>query len=362
MDSVTQFALGACVGVAVLGRKIGPARAALTGGALGTLPDLDVFLAHDDPIESFVRHRGWTHSLFVHAALTPVLGEIVSRFSKALEGERALTWLSVFLCLATHALLDACTIYGTRLFWPFWTEPVSMGSIFIIDPLYTIPLLVATIWAFCSRQWTPRYGRVLTIGLGLSSAYLTWALLAQQFVTGKANDLLASHDVSPDQVIATPTPFNTLLWRVIGIDGDTSFNLYVPVFGRPEKSTLYTYQRNLHIKPCSPDDDRIARVAEFSHGYYRIMVQDGAVSVVDLRMGLSPNYAFRFKLGHLDAGTLVPGPTQRAEGRGNIGEDIDWLLANLSGTVAMRPAEAAARTDLTRYAALAAAPDSSRAC
>lgn len=135
MDSVSQFALGACVGVAVLGRKVGPARAAITGGILGTLPDLDVYLAPEDPINSFVQHRGWTHSLFVHAALTPLLGEAVRYLFKPLRGARAVAWAAVFLCLTTHALLDAVTIYGTRLFWPFWTEPVAAGSIFIIDPL-----------------------------------------------------------------------------------------------------------------------------------------------------------------------------------------------------------------------------------
>ena len=61
MDRVTQFAFGACVGIAVLGRKVGPRRAALTGGILGTFPDLDVFLAPDDPIEAFVQHLSLIH-------------------------------------------------------------------------------------------------------------------------------------------------------------------------------------------------------------------------------------------------------------------------------------------------------------
>ena len=39
MDSLTQLALGAGVGAAVLGRRIGPRRAAAAGAVLGTLPD-----------------------------------------------------------------------------------------------------------------------------------------------------------------------------------------------------------------------------------------------------------------------------------------------------------------------------------
>ncbi len=362
MDSVTQFALGSCIGVAVLGRKIGPRRAALTGGVLGTLPDLDVFLTYDDPIESFVRHRGWSHSLFVHAALTPVLGEIVRRLFVALRDDRLITWLAVFLCLTTHALLDAFTIYGTRLFLPLSAEPVSLGSIFIIDPLYTIPLLLAVGWAAFSPTWTSQCGKALTICLGLSTAYLCWTLLAQQIVTAKANDLLASQNIKSEQLIATPTPFNSLFWQVIGIDGDTSFNLYMPVLGKLENSSLYAYRRNLQIRPCSPDDDRIARVAAFSRGFYRILVQDNEVSVADLRMGLSPHYAFRFVLGRLDAEKYVPAPTLKLEGRGNLREDFDWLFANLSGKNVIRPAEAAAKTEPVQYAAFAKKPGSVRAC
>ena len=43
MDSLTQIVLGAAVGEAVAGRKLG-AKAALWGAIGGTLPDLDVFL------------------------------------------------------------------------------------------------------------------------------------------------------------------------------------------------------------------------------------------------------------------------------------------------------------------------------
>ncbi|MDG2203904.1 MAG: metal-dependent hydrolase, partial [Alphaproteobacteria bacterium] len=80
MDSLTQATLGACVGVTMMGRKIGPRRAALTGAVLGTLPDLDVFLAPNDPIDAFIKHRGWSHSLLVQAALTPLIGEGLRHF------------------------------------------------------------------------------------------------------------------------------------------------------------------------------------------------------------------------------------------------------------------------------------------
>ena len=135
MDSLTQATLGACVGVTVMGRRIGPRRAALAGAILGTLPDFDVFLVPDDPIDAFVQHRGWSHSLLVHAALTPLIGEGLRQFFSLPRDNRTLTYAVTYLCLSTHALLDAITVYGTKLFWPIWPEPLFVGSIFIIDPL-----------------------------------------------------------------------------------------------------------------------------------------------------------------------------------------------------------------------------------
>ncbi|MBK19914.1 MAG: hydrolase [Rhodospirillaceae bacterium] len=349
MDSVTQFTLGACVGVAVLGRKIGPRRAALTGGILGTLPDLDVYLAPDDPIDSFVEHRGWTHSLFVHAALTPVIGEAIRRLFRSLRDQPFQTYAAVFLCLSTHALLDAITVYGTRLFWPISPEPIALGSIFIIDPLYTLPLLVLMVWAFLVRSVTARLGKAVVICLGLSTAYLGWTAIGQIWMTQRAQDWLASYKISPDQLMAIPTPFNSFHWRVVGIDGDLYFNLYMPMFGGPETATLYTYPRHLDLKPCVDSSGRIAKVEKFSRGFYRVILDGDEVSVADLRMGLTPNYAFRFSLGQLKDGQFTTGPTIRREGRGDVSTDIDWLLANLQGKPVTRLAEAKVLADPKNY-------------
>ena len=47
---------------------------------------------------------------------------------------------------ATHGLLDACTSYGTVLFWPFSNERLTWNNISIVDPLLTIPALILLLW------------------------------------------------------------------------------------------------------------------------------------------------------------------------------------------------------------------------
>ena len=350
MDSVTQFTLGACVGVAVLGRKIGPRKAALTGGVLGTLPDLDVFMAPDDPIDAFVQHRGWTHSLFVHSALTPIFGEGIRRLFKVLREQPVHTYAAVFLCLTTHALLDAMTVYGTRLFWPFLSDPVGVGSVFIIDPIYTVPLLILMVWAFLVGDMTARLKKALVLCLGFSTLYLGWTVIAQYWVTHRANILLAETKIVPEKMLAIPAPFNSFVWRVIGIDGDRYFNLYMPVFGGAGSATIYSHPRNLRFLTCSNISEPIKKVANFSQGYYRIILDGEQISVSDLRMGLTPNYAFKFILGHFKKGELIVKPPIRREGRGDVGKDLNWLMSKLKNQPVIRPAEANAKTDLITYA------------
>ena len=72
MDSITQAVLGAAVGEATLGRRVGH-KAPLWGALLGTLPDLDVLYPFADPVSAFTWHRGPSHSIFVLAALTPLV-------------------------------------------------------------------------------------------------------------------------------------------------------------------------------------------------------------------------------------------------------------------------------------------------
>ena len=79
MDSLSQFALGAAVGVAVMGRRIAPWKAALWGGGLGTLPDLDALIDHGDPVRNMVLHRAETHALFWQTlASVPIAAVIAS--------------------------------------------------------------------------------------------------------------------------------------------------------------------------------------------------------------------------------------------------------------------------------------------
>ena len=362
MDSLTHFALGAGVGMAVMGRRLGPRKAAIVGGVLANLPDLDVFVPFDDIIDNFILHRSATHSLIVQAVVTPVFGEALVRWMKDLRGQRVTAYLAVYLCLATHALLDAMTIYGTRVLWPLWTEPIGLGSVFIIDPAYTLPLLVALIWGLCLPAWTPRLKTVLTTCFALSTAYLGWGAVAQQLVQSRATEILHGAGTGAERLIAIPTPFNSLYWRVIAVSGDSYVNLYIPVFGPAAKVTSYLHRRRTHHARCLAGVEAFSKLVAFSDGFYRIDLRRGEVIVSDLRMGLTPNYAFRYAVAVQTADGVRPIPPRRLAAIRRAPGDIAWLVANLSGGSAVRPAEASASIQVAALSNMAGRANNRPSC
>ncbi|WP_028794663.1 metal-dependent hydrolase [Thalassobaculum salexigens] len=340
MDSVTQMVLGAGVAAAVIGPHAGARKAAIIGAVLGTVPDLDVFIPLGDPVTDFVQHRGPSHSLIVQALVTPIFAEPLVRVMRGLREHRGATYLAVYLCLATHALLDAMTIYGTRIFWPVMPEPLGLGSMFIIDPLYTIPLIVAFVWALCVRSWTLRIARVVSVALIVSTAYLGWSAIAQQVAEKRGDLVLADLGIEPDRTWATPMPFNTLFWRVIAIDGDRYLNLYIPLLGTQETVTAYAHPRGETLLSCIEDLPKAAELAAFSKGFFKVWEADGRILVSDLRMGVTPNYVFQFAVAERDGDALSEiVPVRLSTERGAADRDIDWLWTGILGERAVRPAE-----------------------
>ncbi len=168
MDSVTQIVLGAAVGQAVLGSKVGN-KALLYGAIAGTIPDLDVVSSFFvDTVTALEFHRGFTHSILFSVLFAPLFGWLVSKREKEATW-REWSWLFFFGFL-THPLLDAHTTWGTQLFWPFDLR-LAFKNIFVVDPLYTVPFLVFLILAMRQKKASKKRRFYNNLGLGISSSY-----------------------------------------------------------------------------------------------------------------------------------------------------------------------------------------------
>ncbi|MCB9944340.1 MAG: metal-dependent hydrolase [Geminicoccaceae bacterium] len=346
MDSVSQAVLGSSLTLAVIGDKLGPRRSVIFGAVLGTLPDLDVLVPLHDAVDRFVLHRSVTHSLIMHLMITPILVEPLRLwFIKSVSAWRL--YLVVFLVLSTHALLDALTIYGTQLFWPVSRHPYGTGSIFIIDPLYTLPLLAASVLALMRRTFSATLRRATLGALAVSTAYLGWSLMAQNVAHARALRQFDQAGIRVRMALATPTPFNTLYWRVIGIDGERYFNIYLPLLDSDDGGMIYEHRRLAIDTDCLTGNDAARKLEAFSKGYFMTDVEGDDVHLADLRMGLPTGYVFDFDIGRIADGEVLEIEPQRIRHRFSAEGDLGWLLAGITGDDRIRPAESDALIGLS---------------
>jgi inner membrane protein len=122
---------------------------------------------------------------------------------------------AIQLALVTHPVLDAFTVYGTQLWWPLRPHPTMGSSVFIIDPAYTVWLLLGCVLAWFGRARPGRQGAGAS--LLVSSAYLGWGLIAKAQVDRAAQQSLAAMGLGDAPRFSVPMPFNTLLWRVVAM-------------------------------------------------------------------------------------------------------------------------------------------------
>lgn len=331
MDSVTQFALGAAVAEAAVGRRVGRL-APLVGGVIATLPDLDVFVPMGGVVEDFTYHRSATHSLLVLTLAAPLLAWLICRVPRLAGASYAMWTLAVWLTLVTHALLDAFTIYGTQLLWPLTEHPFGLGSVFIIDPLYTVPLAAGVLAAVFVHRRPTLAVRFNTAGLCSSSAYLLFGVVTQAQVHGFAVASLDRQGIAYQRLATLAAPFTSLAWRVVVVAEDAYYVAYHSLLAPAPELRVTRYGREPQLLDSLDQAWAVRRLRWFTDGIYTVDEADGEVRLTDLRMGVEPDrYAFSFVVGARQSPTIAPVvPRQVPQRRAEDG-DLRRLLGVLGG-------------------------------
>lgn len=304
MDSITQAALGASIAGALAGKTLGRP-VLLTGALLGTLPDLDVLIDYGTAVANFTQHRGFSHSLFVLAPLSLLLAALLWRWKPELRFPRWL--LLTALVLMTHPLLDTFTTYGTQLFWPLG-QPIAISSIFIIDPLYTLPLLAGCV-AFLLR---PPALNAIAVGLLLSTAYLGWSFAAQQMITERVQPALAKAGFADAELLVQPMPFNTVLWRATTITDQQRVEIVTGFLDGDTPLTLEYFPRQPELASAVSQLPEARRLEWFTQGFLDYNAINGEITATDVRLGILGAHPFSFVLAQERDGTLTPADGERA--------------------------------------------------
>jgi len=292
MDTLTHAAVGAAIGEAVLGRRLG-AKAAGWGAVLGASPDVDYFvaLAFSDAAQLSI-HRTYTHSLLALVVVTLVAGwafkrrygdaGVAFRHGAALGGG---IW-------GSHVLIDAMTSYGVQLLVPFSDTPVALYTIAILDPLVTLPVAVGVLGALRLPRLAARRRWWNAAGLMLAGAYLAWALIAQQRAHTAFNAMLQAEGITAERSFVKPTLLNTLLWRGLA-ETDTAYvhGFYSLLDARPDAPLTMTPKHHARIADVQ-EAEAIRRLLRNMQHYYTVTLDaDSTRYIADMRFGRASEWA-----------------------------------------------------------------------
>ena len=285
MDSLTQIILGASVGEAVLGKKVGN-KAILWGAIAGTLPDLDVLIKYfTDEISATQMHRGFSHSIVFAVLIAPLLGWIAKKIHFKLKDVSFSDWTKLFFwTTVTHPLLDAHTTWGTQFFWPF-NYRLAYQNIFVVDPFYTLPFLGFLIIAMSLKKENRRRSKFNNIGLSVSSTYLILTLIFKWISFQEFKEGLQNQEIEYVEMDTKPAPLNVILWSSL-IETEKGYRTaYYSLFDKQEITYSKEFLKNHHLLEPYLDQKVIKQLIDISAGWYRIEEKNGKLLFWDLRFG-----------------------------------------------------------------------------
>lgn len=297
MDSFTQIALGIAIAEVCAGKKL-KNKTFLYGTILGTLPDIDVVVGlFLNPANAVLIHRGISHSLFLYLLISPILGWFISKIEKYKMSFITATNM-VFWILFTHALLDMFTSWGTQILWPL-EHRFALKTIFVIDPLYTIPLVIALIIVWKTKNTILRKKHI-NRGLIISTSYLLLSCFIKLYALSQFEKALVNQGIKYSEIIVKPTAFNLILWNAnVATTDDYLLGDYSLLDTQPISFTAYSKNKVLETQLIGNSD--FEKLKQASEGWYIISQKDGNLYFNDLRFGLlndnptNPQFAFSYQ-------------------------------------------------------------------
>jgi inner membrane protein len=310
VDTLTHTVLGACLGEAIAGKKIGK-KAMLYGAIANNLPDIDVIAAlWTEHAENMLVHRGITHSLLIAFLFSPA---IAYAFQKRHPGitikESLMLWGSGMLI---HIFIDAYTSYGTGWFEPFDHRRVTFNALYIVDPVFTLPMLISASGLLILKRHSEKRMRWAKAGLYLSATYLLFVTVNKLYVNSVIRENIKTQNIQCKKFMATPTPLNNFLWYVIVDNGKDFHSGYYSDFDRNKTIAFNLVKKNDSLLIPFKSTKEVIRLIRFSQGYY-CLKREGDSSVIfnDMRFGSQGGwfikdapYVFRFDITNLNRSSI----------------------------------------------------------
>lgn len=285
MDSLTQATLGALCGELLLRKQLGW-KGAAWGLFFGTLPDLDLIAAPvRDSLVYLKNHRGVSHSLFLMLLVSPLFGRLLAKLHHSLSAKRAS--LFVLLTWSTHVLIDCFNSYGTQVFEPFSDQRVTLNNMSIIDPLFTLPMVVGVIWALFKQKESQSRSRIVTITTSWIVFYTLLSFTFLGIAQRQFERQLSAAGITADASFTSCTLGNIFLWRTLARDPENYYVSYWSVFDSSDRLVeIDTIKRTPELVAPYRDSEAFKMLDWFSQGWWKVAAdgEDGVI-LVDMRFG-----------------------------------------------------------------------------
>jgi inner membrane protein len=285
LDSLTHIVLGACIGEAIAGKKLGK-RAMLAGAVAQSIPDVDflsTFWLRD--AGDIIGHRGFTHSILFGILATIFLSWIARTVFRG-NGVPWKTWfLLIGVNVATHLFIDGFNAYGVGWLEPFSHKRFSFHVLFVADPFFSFWPFLGFMALLVLRQRSSRRKLWWKLGIGISTVYLLYATVNKLIVQADVRRNLAAQHIAADNYIVTPTPFNSWLWFVAAKDKGGYYISHRSVFDKKEGIRFMYFPQNDSLQKEVKNQKELGNMIRFADHFYTLERKTDTIQINVLRFG-----------------------------------------------------------------------------
>lgn len=302
MDSLTHIAVGACIGEAIAGKKMGK-KGMLWGAFANSIPDFDFVASFWLTMDrNLLAHRGFTHSLLFMVLLAPLLALIAYRWHKS-TGVTYLAWSLFFsIQLLAHMLLDTFNNYGVGLLEPFVNVRFSFNTIYVFDPFFTILTVLAAVALLILKTPHPKRRFWWRFGMVAPAVYLAYCSYNKLVIDSEVRSIMKKEQIQYEKYFTTPTPLNSWLWYVVAANDSGLYSGYRSIFDSQDTIHFTYFAKNDHLLSTVATDEEkssLDNLKRFSQGFYTIQNWNDTLVFNDLRFGQivgwhDPNEKFVF--------------------------------------------------------------------
>ena len=299
MDSLTHIALGACMGEAFAGHKVGK-KAMLWGALAQSIPDIDFIAATWlNTSENLLAHRGFTHSILFGVATAFLMAFFAEKWHRP-HNISFKRWLAFFTAvILTHIFLDAFNNYGVGWFEPFSHYRISFNVMYVADPLFSIVPAIAFVMLLVLRSFSQKRKFWWRLGIGFCFLYLGYCVVNKMIINNNVKQLLHKQEIPYNSYLTTPAPLQSWLWFVAAGTDSGYYIGYRSVFDKRKKLNLQYFPRNAALLNNTKDYKQVQQLVRFSQGYYTVEQRKDTLVFNDLRFGqvigwINPKEEFAF--------------------------------------------------------------------